>query len=99
MKKKLIITVSLLIAILCIMLLTKPSEASFSDWAKEKYINIDASERSLVQIMVKNTTCLQIEMTRKYHNYYLFATVDASLYGKDITYLGILGNWFIVKKQ
>jgi hypothetical protein len=99
MNKKIIAATAILILVTIILALTRPNEPSFKEWSKEKYAISRNSKDNNVMVFLKNWTHLQIIQSEKYQNKILFATVKANVFGKETTYLGILGNWYVIARK
>jgi hypothetical protein len=90
------IKIYLIVVILITLLLTNPSLSSFKNYA----LNIDDKQ----SVMYKRTFNLLLFSiyTKKWHNptyiYHGETTIVTSSYG-EITYLGIIGNFFILSEK
>ena len=82
------------------MFLTKPSSEDFDRYIDKKYSrNKNDAKTELQNIInsgINKTLAFEIKQTKEYHDYRLFATVDALEVDKEVKFLGALGLWFPV---
>lgn len=89
----------LLLVLIAALAITKPSEASFSEWLSERYdakTEQASGENGFDKLINKGKLKItqgQIAATAEYENKYLFAMVKSQANSENIQFLGIFGIW------
>jgi len=79
------------VAVILVLAVSCPDEDSFDRWAKKALV--DESGSGLDKAKGK-ALATQANWTADYHDYVLWATVDAYQGGTERRYVGLVGTWF-----
>lgn len=91
--------VLLLVVLGVVLFILKPDINSFEKYLHEHYTQerVEATGDNIVEKLVNKSSAVATEMqvwaTRNYHDYYVFAIVDADANSEKIRFLGIATKW------
>ena len=91
---KIILSLTLLLLLIVIVaLVTCPDQSSF-----EKHLDSisQPAGKGLLEKASAAIHRIQADLTVEYHDHKLWATGRAKIGGRDLRFLGILGNWFLL---
>ena len=94
-----VITVGVIVAVGFILAVSNPSKESFDSYLEKRMEEVAANEDlGIIEKMAGKVMGIQAELTGSYKSYFFFSTVDAKFGQEDYTYIGIVGNWFILSE-